>query len=70
VREIEQAGGAGIEIEDQRLPTQAHCHKGQGYTVPFAPGEVEAINAQLHPTVHLPAYWELERRTVEKDAAR
>jgi hypothetical protein len=42
----------------------------QSYTVPFAPGEVDAINAQLHTTVRLPAYWELERRTVEKDAAR
>jgi methylisocitrate lyase len=38
------------------------------HSVPFAPGEVEAINSQLHTTVGLPAYWELERRTVEKGA--
>src|SRR5215813_10311604 len=28
IREIEQAGGAAIEIEDQRIPKRAHHHKG------------------------------------------
>jgi 2-methylisocitrate lyase-like PEP mutase family enzyme len=41
----------------------------QSHTVPFAPGEVETISHQLNTTIRLPAYWELERRTVEKDAA-
>jgi 2-methylisocitrate lyase-like PEP mutase family enzyme len=39
------------------------------HSVAFAPGEIEAINAQLHATIRLPAYLEIERRTVEKDAA-
>ena len=39
------------------------------HTVPFAPGEAETISHQLNTTIGLPAYWELERRTVEKDAA-
>jgi methylisocitrate lyase len=28
IREIEQAGGAAFEIEDQRIPKRAHHHKG------------------------------------------
>ena len=39
------------------------------HAVPFAPGKVETISHQLNATIGLPAYWELERRTVEKDAA-
>jgi len=41
----------------------------QHHTIAFAPGEVETISHQLNTTIGLPAYWELERRTVEKDAA-
>ena len=39
------------------------------HTVPFTPGEAETISHQLNTTIGLPGYWELERRTVEKDAA-
>jgi len=39
------------------------------HTIAFAPGEVETLGQQLNTTIGLPRYWELERRTVEKDAA-
>jgi methylisocitrate lyase len=39
------------------------------HTVVFEAGEIDAINRQLHATIRLPAYLEIERRTVEKDAA-
>ena len=38
-------------------------------TIAFVPGEVETIGHQLNTTIGLPGYWELERRTVEKDVA-
>jgi 2-methylisocitrate lyase-like PEP mutase family enzyme len=39
------------------------------HAIAFAPGEVETVSHQLNTTIGLPGYWELERRTVEKDAA-
>jgi hypothetical protein len=36
------------------------------HAVPFAAGEIDTINSQLHTTIRLPAYLEIERRTVEK----
>jgi len=41
----------------------------KNHTIAFAPGEVETLGQQLNTTIGLPGYWELERRTVEKDAA-
>lgn len=41
----------------------------EDHAVAFAPGEVDALNHQLHTTIGLPAYLEIERRTVEKGAA-
>lgn len=38
------------------------------HAIAFAAGEVETISHQLNTTIGLPGYWELERRTVEKDA--
>ena len=38
------------------------------HAISFAPGEVETLSHQLNTTIGLPGYWELERRTVEKDA--
>ena len=38
------------------------------HAIAFAPGEVETMSHQLNTTIGLPGYWELERRTVEKDA--
>lgn len=38
------------------------------HVVPFAPGEIETISHQINATIRLPQFWEVERRTVEKDA--
>jgi 2-methylisocitrate lyase-like PEP mutase family enzyme len=52
---------------------QARCRAYESllkdHTIAFAPGEVETLGHQLNTTIGLPGYWELERRTVEKDAA-
>lgn len=34
VREMEQAGGAAMEIEDQRIPKRAHHHRGFEHLIP------------------------------------
>jgi hypothetical protein len=44
------------------MATLRHLLATQPYV--FAP-----LCRQLNTTIRLPAYWELERRTVEKDAA-
>lgn len=37
------------------------------HTVSFAPEEAATIQQQIQTTIRLPAYWEVERRTVEKN---
>ena len=47
---------------------QAYGSLLKEHIVPFAPGAIETIKQQLNTTIRLPEYWELERRTVEKDS--
>ena len=46
VREVERAGGAGIEIEDQLVPKRAHHHRGIEHLIP-----VEAMADKVRAAV-------------------